>query len=107
MVTDDDVFHAAEGMQSHIDLLEGKVEEKRDPSFKEMLKNASLESFAEVLDIVNSVACDVNVVNTKVSNVASEVQQLGGGRSSLIREIALLLGETIDKIKYVVGTTRR
>jgi SpoVK/Ycf46/Vps4 family AAA+-type ATPase len=102
LVTDDDVYNAADGMQSHMDLLEGKVEEKRDPSFKEMLKTASLESFEEVLGIVSEVANDVERVDNRVRDVQGEVQAMGGGKSALIKQITQMLVDTLDRVQRIV-----
>ena len=96
-ITDEDVHGAAVGMKPHMDLLEQKVESRRDPSFKEMLTEASLGAMANVLSVQHSIVQGVHQVDGRVRSVANDISQMSGGRSALIQAIQNMLEEIARK----------
>lgn len=97
LVTDDDVFAAADGMKAHMELLGEQVVERRDPSFREMLADATIDSMAQVISAVHGVDNKVDNVNYRSQQILSEVQELGGGRSAAIRNITKMIQDIMEQ----------
>jgi transitional endoplasmic reticulum ATPase len=86
-ITDHDLYHAALGMQSHIDLLEGQAEEKRDPTFRDIVKDGVTAAVVDLLEIDETVLSAVRNVDSRVRHISEVVDSMGGGRSALVEKI--------------------
>jgi hypothetical protein len=117
-ITDDDIYNAAIGMKSHMDLLEAKVETNRDPSFREMIEAAVLNGLADVIQMEHNIVHGVARVDNRVAGVANEISNMSGGGSDTVRRIQRTLeefhkrtGDTADRMNHgadkVVNTTDR
>ncbi len=74
-ITDQDVLAAAVGMKPHMELLEQKAEANRDPSFKEVLTEASKEAFATVTANNRSILRNQHSIYEQVGKLSEKVDE--------------------------------
>lgn len=81
-ITDEDVFNSAVGMRPHMDLLEAKVEVEKDPTFREIIEQATLSSMEEILETAGESLNVIRVVGGRVQGVEEQLQRMSNGRAA-------------------------
>ncbi len=81
-ITDEDVYNAAIGMKPHMDLLETKVEETKEPTFREIIEQATYASMNEILSAAEDSLGTIRDVDGRVRNVEQHLERMTNGRGA-------------------------